>query len=35
VFLDRLTDLGVDAEIVHGVGTRNVRDLFEGAALTR
>ena len=35
VFLDRLTDLGVDAEIVHGVGTRNVRDLFEGAVLTR
>ncbi|OII23922.1 phosphotriesterase [Frigoribacterium sp. MCBA15_019] len=35
VFLDRLTDLGVDADVVHGVGTRNVRDLFEGAALTR
>lgn len=34
VFLDRLLDLGLDADVVHGLGTRNVRDLFEGAALT-
>jgi len=35
VFLDRLLDLGLDADVVRGVNTRNVRDLFEGAALTR
>ena len=34
VFLDRLLDLGLDADVVHAVGTSNVRDLFEGAATT-
>jgi len=32
VFLDRLRDEGVDPDVVAGLGTRNVRDLFESAA---